>query len=247
MHQFVQRYSHRLMAAVMALCLGRGSWGEAPQTPVKDLAYAQASIEAVTARLSSETSATIIARGKTATQRVTLFTKKMPLSEVLDMIVNQKPNWLWYSPSDRPNTYEIWDQESFRSEVLPRQARQRIIMVREIPAKEAYQATQRILSPNIGWSSFDARTNKLIVNDLPSKLDEIERLLSEIDVALQMRVFKIQKADTAKMARNIGSLKSSAAPTPIMDERTRQIIVWDRPEVLRKMEEVIRILDVEAP
>jgi type II secretory pathway component GspD/PulD (secretin) len=208
------------------------------------LAVSLIPIEVACQQLSAQTTATVVARGKTVGQRVSLIARDVPLERALDSIVAQKPNWLWYKPEGKPDTYEIWDQESFRAQVVPTQARQRVYRLANITSEEAYRAVRGILTPNIGTAAFDPRSNKLIVTDLPPVLELIARLVEQIDVELKMHVFKVARADTREMAEHLSSLRSPAAPTPLVDERTRQIIVFDRPDVIRTMKKVLATFDI---
>jgi type II secretory pathway component GspD/PulD (secretin) len=206
--------------------------------------HVEGPIDRVLSDLSRKSGKNIVARGKTPGQRVTLLARNEPLERALDKLVNSKPNWLWYKPEGSPDTYEIWDQESFRAEVLPRQVRQKVFVPREITAEEAFKAIQGVLTPNIGAASFDPRSNKVIVTDLPYVLELIQRLLDQIDVKFITRVFYIQHADINAMAEKLSNLKSPAAPAPEVDERTRQIIVRDRLEIIRQMELLVETLDI---
>lgn len=201
-------------------------------------------IEFVSQQISKQTGKNIVPRGKTVGQRVQLLEKDTPLETVLNHIVGQHPNWLWYKPEEQPNTYEIWDQESFRTEVLPRQVRQKVFIPREIPAEDAYKAITGVLTPNIGTASYDARSNKVIVTDLPYVLELIQRLIEAIDVKFITRVFYIAHADVNTIAEKISNLKSPAAPAPEVDIKTHQIIVRDRLDVIRTMELLVETLDI---
>jgi type II secretory pathway component GspD/PulD (secretin) len=208
------------------------------------LVFNEAPIERVVAELSRKSGKNVVARGKTVGQKVTIIARDMPLERVLDILVNQKPNWLWYPAEGRPDTYEIWDQESFRAEVLPKQVRQKVFVPREITAEEANKAIQGVLTPNIGTASFDPRSNKLIVTDLPYVLELVQRLIEQIDVKFVTRVFYIAHADVNSIAEKLSNLKSPAAPAPEVDERTHQIIVRDRLDIIRQMELLVETLDI---
>ncbi|MCX7964283.1 MAG: hypothetical protein N2644_07395 [Candidatus Sumerlaea chitinivorans] len=208
------------------------------------LVFNDAPIERVVAELSRKSGKNVVARGKTVGQKVTIIARDMPLERILDIIVNQKPNWLWYPAEGRADTFEIWDQESFRAEVLPKQVRQKVFVPREITAEEAYKAIQGVLTPNVGAASFDPRSNKVIVTDLPYVLELVQRLIEQIDVKFVTRVFYIAHADVNSIAEKLSNLKSPAAPAPEVDERTHQIIVRDRLEVIRQMELLVETLDI---
>lgn len=235
----------RMSIAALFFCAALATFAETSSTVVKSLAMSEVPADRVAARLTEQTSATVVARGKVSGQRVgAIFVREGQLETVLDQIVAQKPNWLWYAPPEKPGTYEIWDQESFRSEVLPKQTRQRIFQVQEITAEEAYQAVTGCLTPKIGTAAFDPRTNKLIVTDLPAVHEMIERLLVEIDVKLDMQVFKLKNADPAFIGEVLAELKSPAAPDPIVDPRTKQVIVFDQKRIIERMDAVVKLLDI---
>jgi type II secretory pathway component GspD/PulD (secretin) len=206
--------------------------------------FNEAPIERVVAELSRKSGKNVVARGKTVGQKVTIIARDMPIERILDILVNQKPNWLWYPAEGRPDTYEIWDQESFRAEVLPKQVRQKVFVPREITAEDAYKAIQGVLTPNIGTASFDPRSNKVIVTDLPYVLELVQRLIEQIDVKFVTRVFYIAHADVNSIAEKLANLKSPAAPQPEVDERTHQIIVRDRLDIIRQMELLVETLDI---
>lgn len=200
-------------------------------------------VERVAAMVSQRSGKNVIARGKTVGQRSGLIARNETIERALDRIVAEKPNWLWYKPEDQPNTYEIWDQESFRAEVLPRRVRQKVYIPREITAEEAYKAITGVLTPNIGAASFDPRSNKVIVTDLPEVLELIQRLIEQIDVKFVTRVFYIRHADVTAISEKLANLKSPAAPTPEVDVRTHQIIVRDRLDIIRQMDLLVETLD----
>lgn len=187
------------------------------------------------------------ARGKVTGARVDSFiVRDMPVRDALMQLVAVRPDWLLYEPTDEPGTYEIWDRESFNQEVLPKQVRAKVFQPRFINAEDATKELYQKLTPKIGTATFDARTNKIFVTDLPPVLELFERMLEQIDVEFITRVFYISHADPSDIAQKLGRMKSAAAPRPEVDERTRQIIVSDRLDVIRRMEKLVDVLDIEA-
>lgn len=202
-------------------------------------------IERVIGQLSDKTNVSISARGKTAGEKVShINPNPMPLRDVLNSIVNSKPNWILYEPRDRPGTYEIWDQETYKAEVLPRLVRPKVFVPKEITAEEAAKALEGVMTPGIGKVAYDQRSNKVIMTDLVTVLELAQRLLQTIDVKFYTRVYSIEHADVAAVAEKLSALKSPAAPDVQVDERTRQIIVSDRIDILQKMEQLVQTLDI---
>ena len=212
-------------------------------TDLISVAFSQTKVETVVAKISEKSGKSIVAKGKTLGQPVTLIVKNQPLEFVLDQIANQKPNWLWIK-GDSPGSYEIWDQESYRAEVLPRKVRQKVFVPREITAEEAFKAIQGVMTPNIGTASFDARSNKVIVTDQPEVLELVQRLIEQIDVKFITRVFYIAHADVQGIVDKLTNIKSPAAPAIEFDLKTHLIIVRDRLEIIRQMELLVETLDI---
>ncbi len=202
-------------------------------------------IERVLGQLGDQAGVTISARGKTPGTKVTLIQpNKVPLRDALGQLVNSQANWLLYEPPDRPGTFEIWDQETYKTEVLPRLVRPKVFVPREITAEEAAKALEGVMTPGIGKVAFDPRSNKVIMTDLVPVLELAQRLLETIDVKFLTRVYYIEHADVNEVAEKLSALKSPAAPDVQVDERTRQIIVSDRIDILQKMEQLVETLDI---
>lgn len=202
-------------------------------------------VERVLQQLTDQSKASISARGKTAGTKVTIISpKKIPLRDALNQLVNSQPNWLLYEPDDRPGTFEIWDQETYKAEVLPRLVRPKVFLPKEITAEEAAKALEGVMTPGIGKVAFDPRSNKVIMTDLVPVLELAQRLLETIDVKFYTRVYYIEHADVNAVAEKLSALKSPAAPDIQVDERTRQIIVSDRIDILQKMEQLVETLDI---
>lgn len=202
-------------------------------------------VERAVQQLSDQAKTSITARGKTAGEKINLvLPKPIPLKDALDQIVNLRPNWVLYPPADRPGTYEIWDQETYRAEVLPKLVRPKVFTPQEITAEEAAKAIEGIKTPNIGTVAFDPRSNKVFMTDLVPVLEIAQRLIEQIDTKFHVRIFYIVNADVNQVAEKLATMKSPSAPDIQTDERTRQIIVTDRQDVLQKMEHLVETLDI---
>ncbi|MGI8905914.1 MAG: secretin N-terminal domain-containing protein [Candidatus Sumerlaeaceae bacterium] len=187
------------------------------------------------------------ARGKVAGTKLGPFVvRNVPLRDALDELVRQGSDWMLYQPTDDPGTFEIWDQNSYNDQVLPTQVKFKIFQPKHMNADDATKSIWPALTPKISRATYDPRSNKLFVTDLPDALARIERLLAEMDVPLPTRVFTIAHADVNSVGEKLERMRSPAAPHPEIDERTRQVIVRDRQEKIREMELLVETLDIEA-
>ncbi len=141
----------------------------------------------------------------TVTGTVTLRLKDVPWDQALDIILQSKGlgvrksgNVLWIAPKDELAAKEQVDLEAKKKvaelEPLRTQSFQLNYTKAEDVAKGltgqnsaggtgGSQAT-RIMSPR-GSVIFEARTNQLFVNDIPTKLEEIQALITKIDIPVR--------------------------------------------------------------
>ncbi|KPF57584.1 secretin [beta proteobacterium AAP51] len=140
----------------------------------------------------------------TVTGTVTLRLKDVPWDQALDIILQSKGlgvrkngNVLWIAPKDELAAKEQVDLEAKKKvaelEPLRTQSFQLNYTKAEDVAKGlsgqsssgggGNQAT-RILSPR-GSVIFETRTNQLFVNDIPSKLEEVQALIAKIDIPVR--------------------------------------------------------------
>jgi type IV pilus assembly protein PilQ len=116
---------------------------------------------------------------------------------------------IWIAPRDELATREklqleaqnqISDLEQTRTESF-QMSYQKAVDVQKLLS----DPTQRILSKR-GSAVVDARTNTLFVQDTPSRLEEVRRLIAKIDVAVRQVMIeaRIVEANDA-FSRNIGA------------------------------------------
>ena len=126
---------------------------------------------------------------------LTLRLKDVPWDQALDIILHSKGlsmrksgNVIWIAPTDELATKEKLELEARQqiSELEP--ARTESFQMRYQKAAEIQKILsdekQKILSKR-GSVVIDARTNTLFVQDTPSKLEEIRKLINQIDVPVR--------------------------------------------------------------
>jgi type IV pilus assembly protein PilQ len=167
----------------------------------------------------------------TVTGNVTLRLKDVPWDQALDIIlqsrglgVRKSGNVLWIAPKDELAAKEQVDLESKKKIAELEPTRTQAFQLNYTKAEEVAkgltgqalgsssggggsgsnnQAT-RILSPR-GSVIFETRTNQLFVTDVPSKLDEIQALITKIDIPVRQVLIeaRIVEADDS-FGRTLG-------------------------------------------
>ncbi|MEN6624873.1 MAG: secretin N-terminal domain-containing protein [Candidatus Sumerlaeia bacterium] len=212
----------------------------APESPRATLIVSDFDLERVLDSLREQTGVKIEARGKSNQVRIQkLQIQDSPLEEILERIT--KPNNLvWVRQS--PSLYQIYDQETYTQEVVRKQAIRHSFQLSYISATELENIIKPILTPDVGVSSADARTNRLIVTDLPDKINIIENIKAEFDVQLYSMVFELQNADPDELASRLKEIASESAEIQV-DTVNRIIVVKDTFERIKQMEQLVALLD----
>ena len=214
--------------------------GQSSEEPVATLIFSNSKIDQVLTQLKRQTGINVMVRGKAAALRLDIIAQNESVSQILQKIANSK-NLKVHRIDDM--NYELMDEKTYQTEILPKMAKRKIFILKFIKAEEARKALQNVLTKGIGQMAADPRTNKLIVTDLPQVIELIKRLLDEIDVQLMTRVFYIRHADVGDIADKLKNYKS-APGTIEVDPKTHQIIVYDIFQNIKRMEMLVDVLDV---
>lgn len=151
----------------------------------------------------------------TVTGNITLRLKDVPWDQALDIILQtrgldkrQNGNVIWIAPRDELATREKLALESAAQITELEQTRTESFQMNYQKAADVQKLlsdkSQRILSKR-GSAVVDARTNTLFVQDVPSRLEEVRKLIAQIDVAVRQVMIEariVEAADT--FSRNLG-------------------------------------------
>src|SRR5205823_5290809 len=151
----------------------------------------------------------------TVTGNITLRLKDVPWDQALEIILQTRGldsrrsgNVIWIAPRDEIATREklaleaqqqISDLEQTRTESFQMNYQKAIDR-----QKLLSDPNQRILSKR-GSAVVDTRTNTLFVQDTPSRLDEVRRLLAKIDIPVRQVMIEARIVEANEtFSRNLG-------------------------------------------
>jgi type IV pilus assembly protein PilQ len=151
----------------------------------------------------------------TVSGNITLRLKDVPWDQALEIILQTRGldsrrsgNVIWIAPRDELATREklaleaqqqISDLEQTRTETFQMNY-QKAADVQKLLS----DATQRILSKR-GSAVVDARTNTLFVQDTPSRLEEVRKLLAKIDIPVRQVMIEARIVEANEtFSRNLG-------------------------------------------
>jgi type IV pilus assembly protein PilQ len=174
----------------------------------------------------------------TVTGNVTLRLKDVPWDQALDIILQAKGlgvrksgNVLWIAPKDEINAKEKIDLEAKAQVAALEPLRTQAFQLNYTKAEEIAKGltgqntvgssggsnNSRILSPR-GSVIFETRTNQLFVNDIPTKLEEIQQMIAKIDIPVRQVLIeaRIVEADDS-FGRTLGVRLGAANKTSVAD------------------------------
>ncbi|HWA38888.1 MAG TPA: type IV pilus secretin PilQ [Burkholderiales bacterium] len=152
----------------------------------------------------------------TVTGNITLRLKDVPWDQALEIILQTRGldsrrtgNVIWIAPRDELATREKLALEAQQQISDLEQTRTESFQINYQKAADIQRllsdASQRILSKR-GSAVVDTRTNVLFVQDTPSRLDEVRRLIAKIDIPVRQVMIEariVEANDT--FAKNLGA------------------------------------------
>ena len=147
---------------------------------------------------------------------ITLRLKDVPWDQALDLILQTRGldmrktgNVIWIAPRDELATREKLALESQSQISELEQTRTESFQINYQKAADVQKllsdATQRILSKR-GSAVVDTRTNQLFVQDTPSRLEEVRKLIAKIDVPVRQVMIEARIVEASdNFSRNLGA------------------------------------------
>ncbi|MDD5250399.1 MAG: type IV pilus secretin PilQ [Rhodocyclaceae bacterium] len=150
------------------------------------------------------------------TGSLTLRLKDVPWDQALDIILNTRGldmrkngNVIWIAPRDELAAKEKLSLESRQqiSDLEPTRTETFQLNYHKAKAvQELLKNKDQSLLSKRGGVAIDERSNKLFVTDTPSRLDDVRRLLAEIDVASRQVLIEARIVEASEnFAKNLGA------------------------------------------
>jgi type II secretory pathway component GspD/PulD (secretin) len=212
----------------------------APESPtISGVMVRQKTPEEIFNTIRTKTGVRVKAMGSVNSKKIDVIQPQaIPVEQLLTNIATQN-QWTWVQMAD--GSYEMHDAASLKA-LQARMTTQKVYQLHFIDADELLKVVQPLLTPEIAAAAADARSNKLIVTDLPSKLALIDSIIREYDVQVYTHVFEIKHANLDEVKDQLDQIKSKAGEM-FVDPLNRTVVVKDTFDKIKMMEQLIQILD----
>jgi len=192
-------------------------------------------------KLLSQKSQLNFVAGRNVTGRVTIFAKDVAVWEAFERIV--EANGLAYERqggvvnlmTDRD--YELLYGEKFRE---PK--RHAVIALKYAKASQLGAVLNQLKS-NVGRVVIDETSNTIILDDVPTRLEEMQQVLTQLDRPTETRIYNLNYADAEKLKEKVQEFLTPGLGTFGFDARTNKVVVTDLTETVRKIDQVIQAFD----
>ncbi|MBI3321677.1 MAG: TonB C-terminal domain-containing protein [Candidatus Omnitrophica bacterium] len=191
-------------------------------------------------KLLSQKSGLNFIAGRNVSGRVTIFVNEVDVWEAFGLIV--AANDLAYERrGDIVTVMMARDYELIYGEKFQDRTRSAVHSIRYAKVVQVAAVLNQLKS-SVGRVVADEATNTLVLTDIPARLHEMEELLQQLDRPTATRVYPLNYAEAEKLKEKVQELLSPVG-TFTFDVRTNKAIVSDLPEVLQKVDQLVRAFD----
>ncbi len=223
--------------------IGKKAAGTGSARPVKiipALEFKDTDIKEALATLSQKSGLSIV-MNPNVQGKVTVFLKEVDAFEALRTILESCQ--LAYIESEGiVRVMEEKDYEFKYGHKFGERPQTRMVYLSQGRASDLVPLLNEIKSP-IGKVIADDKANKLILLDRPNKLEEMEDLAAQLDVAVATEVFSINYAKADEMAQKITPSLSKSLGHVKFDNLSNKLVVTDTPAKLKEISGLIEAFD----
>jgi MSHA type pilus biogenesis protein MshL len=172
---------------------------------------------------------------------ITLYVKDVGVMEVLDIVAST--NDLAYEEEGSlirimtNKRYEKSHGKGFRDAAVTK-----IIKLNYADAEKIAKAVGQ-MKTGIGKIIPDERSNTVVLIDIPSNVERIKNMISEMDVPLVTEIFSLDYGKADLIKEKLARMISQDAGSVRFDERTNKIVVQDTPEKIEQIKKVVAAFD----
>ena len=192
-------------------------------------------------KLISKESGLNIAAGQNVRGTVTIFLKDVDVWNALRIVL--EANGLAYEREG--NLVKVMTEQDYERFYGARFREKTVIQVLPIQYSDALSVSQSLnqIKTRIGRIVVDERANTLILIDLPRRIEQMVKIVQEIDVPAETRIFPLSYADAEELKTKLDEMITKGTGKVRLDKRTNKLIVTDTPQKLMEIEKIVEAFD----
>jgi type II secretory pathway component GspD/PulD (secretin) len=185
-----------------------------------------------------------IASSKNVAGRVNIFLNNLTLEDALDVILLNQD----LACERRDSVINVMTATEYEHLYGKKYNERRVIKrIKVVYAKPSviFNALSQIKS-DIGKLIADEQTGTFILIDIPEKIALMEETAKDLDRPLQSAEFDLKFAKSVDMKTQLSSAVTSGTGEFFLDERTGKVVVYDLPEKMKKIKQIVKAFDAES-
>jgi len=192
-------------------------------------------------KLLSQKSGLNFVAGRNVTGRVTIFAQDVDIWEAFERLLDA--NDLAYERQGALITVmTARDYELLYGQKFQERKRNAVIPLKFAKANQLATVLNQVKS-TLGQVVVDEASNTVILNDVPARLQEMQRLVRQLDQPTETKIFSLNYAEAEKLKEKIQEFLTPGIGVFSFDARTNKVVVTDLVDPIRRIEQLIRAFD----
>ncbi len=195
-------------------------------------------------KILSKKSGLNIVAGKNVQGQVSIFLQDVPIKEALTTILQSQG----LASVEEGGIIKVMTEEEFLKKFGRPYGDTRITKYFNLNHASAETLAGKLAEGKTAYGKIvaEARTNTLIITELPSVLEEMEKTIQESDQPQQTEVFHLDYTKAEEIEPKLKSFMEGTSGKIEVDSRSNRIIVFDIPSRIDRIRDIIKAFDVKA-
>ena len=189
-------------------------------------------------RLLAEQGQVNIVSSKNVQGRVTAKLQGVTVDEALSAILDT--NAFTYKREN--GIIKVFTQQDVMQQEQTEQLISKIFSLKDIKANDLRPVLNSIKTPR-GRVEINTISNQIVVTDTRAAVDEIARMISSMDRAMETKIYNLSYAVAKDLQAKLVEMIPKTEGEVFIDERTNSLVVRAIPETIEKIDRVIRNWD----
>lgn len=196
-------------------------------------------------KILSKKSGLNIVAGKNVQGQVSIFLQDVPVREALRTILQSQG----LASIEEGGIIKVITEEEFLKKYGRPYEDTRITKAFNIVNSSAETIAAKLaeLKSPYGKIITEARTNTLIVTDIPKILEEMDKLIQESDQPQEQAVFRLNYTRVEDLEPKLKSFMEGTGGKLEIDKHSNRIIVFDIPSRIERIRALVEAFDVKTP
>ena len=190
--------------------------------------------------ISKKTGLNIVA-GRNVKGTVTIYLKDIEAMEALRIIL-ESHEMAFTEEGGILKVMMAKDYESAYGRKFGDKTKIKIVQLKATQASQALSFVNEIKS-SIGKVIADDKSNTLILIDIPENIEQMIRLINEIDVKIETEVFVLSYAKAEEISEKIREALTPNVGSMKFDQRSNKVVVADTPQRIEEIKKMIEAFD----